>query len=825
MKKAFLSFILFSTLTFSQDAIEVSPSILDFGNVLMGNTPSLTFTINCNLDQTITITPPSFYSVDITEVAMTDGQTQQVIVTFAPPEVGNFNSQIVLDGSISGAEVLYVNASVTNDLTDSLSGTPPEWYFELTTQAENANNSIFYFAGNDMASMGYDPGYDLPAPPPPPGESVRMISYNPSWDNAIGDEYSYISIENIDYMNFNRSVDLEVHSDINDTIPVSVVPYGNLSAMDDFLVFINDELVTDQMNGFYGGSFNLPVSDSTITYVTLVAGDLEGSDGHISLLSFVDEAVLSDDGFYQFSVVVTDQVEQYDIWWSIDGAGANPWRNDISIAPGSNTHLQDFSVGQFLSTYGYHDGYMSQSPNIDFILYAENDAGQVIDTIRSAQVTLISDNFNINYEEAGWYLVSPYFVGTDFGDWFNGIDEGSVLYSWNPLMQSYELLNGSDTSFTEGQAMWLGSPVPQVVNYFGNSPELYETKKTVVENNPGWIMTGGSARHVRMDSIVVKLQNISSTTLPDMEYSWAEAVEAGIVQNTIIAFENMTGDYEPVEYTKLGQGFWIGLLENGYEETHQVVFEFPPHYVDFEVTFPSRDLAYDWGFTLNNLVFGYSALASNEYDSFDIVSPPTPRAYGIYMRINNEEWNSPLGNSYLSDIRNSIGDDNIAEYELKFVGTGDYEINTEHFNVPDSLVVTLHLGDESYDLTSNPLVTISVTDGQTGTVSVSPAGTLSNDMDATIPQIFALHQNYPNPFNPTTQIRYDLPQSEFVSINIYDVMGRKIKSLINNNQVAGFRSVKWDATNNIGQPVSAGMYIYTIQAGEFRQTRKMVLLK
>ena len=44
--------------------------------------------------------------------------------------------------------------------------------------------------------------------------------------------------------------------------------------------------------------------------------------------------------------------------------------------------------------------------------------------------------------------------------------------------------------------MWLGSPVPQVVNYFGNSPELYETKKTVVENNPGWIMTGGSARHV-----------------------------------------------------------------------------------------------------------------------------------------------------------------------------------------------------------------------------------------------------------------------------------------------------------------------------------------
>ena len=64
----FLSFTLFSTLTFSHDAIEVSPSPLDFGNLLVGDTTSLTFSIICNLDQTITITPPSFYSVDITEI-------------------------------------------------------------------------------------------------------------------------------------------------------------------------------------------------------------------------------------------------------------------------------------------------------------------------------------------------------------------------------------------------------------------------------------------------------------------------------------------------------------------------------------------------------------------------------------------------------------------------------------------------------------------------------------------------------------------------------------------------------------------------------------
>jgi len=56
-------------------------------------------------------------------------------------------------------------------------------------------------------------------------------------------------------------------------------------------------------------------------------------------------------------------------------------------------------------------------------------------------------------------------------------------------------------------------------------------------------------------------------------------------------------------------------------------------------------------------------------------------------------------------------------------------------------------------------------------------------------------------------------------------MGRSIRSLVNSKQTAGYRSIQWNATNNLGEPVSAGMYIYTIQAGEFRQVKKMVLLK
>ena len=94
-----------------------------------------------------------------------------------------------------------------------------------------------------------------------------------------------------------------------------------------------------------------------------------------------------------------------------------------------------------------------------------------------------------------------------------------------------------------------------------------------------------------------------------------------------------------------------------------------------------------------------------------------------------------------------------------------------------------------------------------------------------IPSDYALHQNYPNPFNPTTQIRYDLPEDQFVSVTIYNVMGHKIRTLINLNQSASYHSIKWDAKNDIGEGVSAGMYIYVIQAGEFKATKKMLLLK
>ena len=102
---------------------------------------------------------------------------------------------------------------------------------------------------------------------------------------------------------------------------------------------------------------------------------------------------------------------------------------------------------------------------------------------------------------------------------------------------------------------------------------------------------------------------------------------------------------------------------------------------------------------------------------------------------------------------------------------------------------------------------------------------LNSKKEIQLPKIINLHQNYPNPFNPITILRYDLPEDVNVSITIYNMMGKKVSTLVSSQQNAGYKSVRWNATNDKGAPVSAGLYLYTIQAGEFRQTKKMVLLK
>ena len=96
----------------------------------------------------------------------------------------------------------------------------------------------------------------------------------------------------------------------------------------------------------------------------------------------------------------------------------------------------------------------------------------------------------------------------------------------------------------------------------------------------------------------------------------------------------------------------------------------------------------------------------------------------------------------------------------------------------------------------------------------------TDDRQSTLPAKASLLQNYPNPFNPATEIQYSVARRQYVSIKIYDVLGREVATLVNDVQEPGFKSVRWDA-----EGIPSGVYFYRLQSGRFVETKKMVVLK
>jgi PKD repeat protein len=94
-----------------------------------------------------------------------------------------------------------------------------------------------------------------------------------------------------------------------------------------------------------------------------------------------------------------------------------------------------------------------------------------------------------------------------------------------------------------------------------------------------------------------------------------------------------------------------------------------------------------------------------------------------------------------------------------------------------------------------------------------------------LPDQFSLSQNYPNPFNPITNINYSLPTACEVELEIFNIMGQRVTTLVNDFKEAGNHTIMWDGTNEEGTQVASAVYFYRIQAGDFKATKKMVLMK
>jgi hypothetical protein len=124
---------------------------------------------------------------------------------------------------------------------------------------------------------------------------------------------------------------------------------------------------------------------------------------------------------------------------------------------------------------------------------------------------------------------------------------------------------------------------------------------------------------------------------------------------------------------------------------------------------------------------------------------------------------------------------------------------------------TLYLGVHNVSLVTNQTRTL-IAIKDTGTVSVDENSISIND--------YSLSQNYPNPFNPNTKIDYSIKERGFVQLKVYDVLGKEVVELVNEEKQAGIYSVKFD-----GNSLPSGLYFYRLTSKDFQQTRKMLLVK
>ena len=347
-----------------------------------------------------------------------------------------------------------------------------------------------------------------------------------------------------------------------------------------------------------------------------------------------------------------------------------------------------------------------------------------------------------------------------------GVEDGSLLAVYpegtGGTLYFYDGAYVGGDALVPGEGYWLHFPNAGTTTITG-SPITTLT----ISLSEGWNLFSG----------ISEVTNVSGISDPG----------GIIVAGTIYEF---TGSYANASMLTPGHGYWVNASTDG-DITISIAGAAKTRSVFRDYAENTNKLSFNG----SNLYFGVSIPEENML-SYQL--PPKPPIGAFDVRFSDNMKVAEIAGAI--EIINNTDKLTIA-YTIN-IGAG------EHMN----WVLTSENG-EDYILKGS------------GEVTIPSADRFVLTREPVIPITFALYQNYPNPFNPITTLKYDLPEDKFVTLTVYDMLGREITRLVNTTQEAGYRSVQWDATDSFGKPVSAGVYLYQIRAGEFIQTKKMVLLK
>ncbi len=484
--------------------------------------------------------------------------------------------------------------------------------------------------------------------------------------------------------------------------------------------------------------------------------------------------------------IFPDATEGYDYWIDLYAPPAPP-------PPSWDAALYNFIVNDRF----YID--MRPVPSAGWITEWAVDFQMDVGT---QEVTL---SWNVDELGEGTYTLMDAVGGVFFSEDMKEMESYSFPSSFNRVIIRHSFSTGMTISYTEGWNM-VGLPLGvEDASYNLIFPESIEG--TLYSFDDGYTsgsdLTPGEGYWLRFEnagSTVIDGTPINELTL-SLNEDWnlvsglSEDIsiysvldpDSILVPGTLYGFND---GYVAADMLSPGNGYWLRAFQAGdITLTSGGLAKVKPH------NFSLKGKANSLSISGSELYFGIE-LSDKDRLSYSLPPKPPPGAF---------------------DVRFS-GDTRI------MVDKAEIEVMSPHETITISYDVVLDAGEYMHWVLSTGSGGEHTLEG-TGEITVPTEETFTLERKAIIPIAYALHQNYPNPFNPTTTLRYDLPVDNHTTLTIYDLNGREVNQIVNTSQPAGHHSVMWNATNSFGKPVSAGVYLYQIRAGEFVQTRKMVLLK
>ena len=665
------------------------------------------------------------------------------------------------------------------------------WSIQIKATVGEYVDAFNYVGVAPNATNGFDSNYDELEPPLAPGNSVNLYFHHPEWNNFLGDNFSSDIRPEVGLEDTMQVWDFHLWSTNDGDAMIEFDAYN----VNDLPMILEDLGTGDRYHLGDSPSHSFSAVADSMYHFRLSVGDVTPPELELGP-SFHGPAIYVSDYLYQL------------YWMSHDGFMIDSVMVMFSDDGGA-TFTEELSTNEPVSILDWIAPEAEVISDAMFKVVLKDYAGNITEKMSDHVITIAGQTQSTNVS-TGWTLwgvpLNPendsmdVNLGDDLSDYWDTFDYVDNGYTYNGILKASE-------------GYWLGSTQDATVDVTGMPIDFDYS----VNLSAGWdLVSNPLVIDISADSLLfIKDGNVKS---------YNDAVGEGWV-NSIYGY-NGSG-YEIASHLSPWSGYWISVIESGVEMIMPIHQHVAGHgHRDRDEGWSISFEAQTDGANDNMMIIGYSETATDMFDNtHDALKPPIPPgpAY-VSLYTSHPEWEHPLGSSFTKDIRSEVPVGGFQEWILSVESSDQLaNISWNLDEVPDEFEVGFSNDGGQYFEDMRSFSSLSLSSGSDLIVRVGSM-VLGVSEDA-VPVEYALNQNYPNPFNPTTQIEYQLPVDESVNITIYDVMGRKVKSLVSGFESAGYKSVTWDATNEIGLPVAAGMYIYTIETTSFRQMKKMVLLK